>query len=107
VLERLLQAARAGHADAVNLLDERARYLGIGLATVVTVFNPEVIVLGGFFARAWDLLGPAATATLRERTFAGMGERTRIEVTRFQEQAGVIGAAALALQAFFFEPSET
>lgn len=105
--ERLLQAARAGHAASVNLLTERARYLGLGLATVVTIFNPEVIVLGGFFARAWDLLGPAASATLRERTFAGMGERTRIEVTRFQEQAGVIGAAALALQAFFFEPSET
>jgi predicted NBD/HSP70 family sugar kinase len=106
LIERLLGAARSGHAGACDLLAERARYLGIGLATVVSTINPEVIVLGGFFARAWDVLEPVVRATLHERTFAGMGDCTRLEVTRFNEQAGVIGAAALALQAFFFEPRE-
>jgi predicted NBD/HSP70 family sugar kinase len=106
LLERLLSAAREGHEGAVDLLAERARYLGIGLANVVTTINPEVMVVGGFFTRAWDVLEPGVRATLQTRTFAGMGARTRLEVTRFNEQAGVIGAAALALQSFFFEPGE-
>jgi predicted NBD/HSP70 family sugar kinase len=106
LLDRLLSAARAGHTGALALLTERAHYLGLGLATVVNTLNPEVIVMGGFFARAWDVLEGPARATLEQRAFAGMGALTRLEITRFGDQTGVMGAAALALQAFFFAPGE-
>jgi predicted NBD/HSP70 family sugar kinase len=69
----------------------------------VNVLNPELILLGGMFAEGHDLILPVAEATLRERACAGLGEKVRVGATRFGWRAGVIGASALALSAFFYQ----
>jgi predicted NBD/HSP70 family sugar kinase/biotin operon repressor len=106
VIERLFAAARAGDPAALALLDERATYMGIGLANLVNTLSPELIILGGIFAQGADLLLPAVQQTLRERAFAGLGERVALRTPTFGQEAGVIGAAALALDAFFYEQTE-
>jgi hypothetical protein len=45
--------------------------------------------------------------TLRQRAFANLGERVRLQPTSFGRRAGVIGAAALALTHFFYQPEGT
>jgi hypothetical protein len=43
---------------------------------------------------------------MRQRAFANLGENVRLQTTSFGQQAGVVGAAALALNAFFYEQSD-
>jgi len=105
-IERVFAAARAGDVAAQGMLDERARYLGIALANLVNTFNPELIVVGGILAEGWDLLLPVAEATMRQRSFANLGEQVRLQPTGFGWQAGIVGAAALALNTFFYQQPE-
>jgi glucokinase len=102
-IERVFAAARAGDLATQAMLNERACYMGISLANLVNILNPELIVLGGIYAQGADLLLPAIEATMRKRAFAHLGERVRLETTSFGRQAGVVGAAALALSTFFYD----
>lgn len=101
--ERVLTAARAGDAPTLAMLRERACYMGIALANLVNVLNPDLIVLGGIFVQGEDLLLPVVEATMRQRSFAGLGERVRLQPAHFGAHAGVVGAAALALDVFFYQ----
>ncbi len=101
-IEAVFQAARQCDAEATQMVEKTGCYLGIALANLVNIFNPELILLGGMFAQAEDLILPTATRTMRERAFAGLGEKVRLQTTSFGWRAGVIGAAALALMEFFY-----
>ena len=101
-LDKVFNAARQGDLLALNLIEERARYLGIALANLVNIFNPELILLGGMFAQGHDLFIPKVTTTMREMAFAGMGDKVRLQPTTFGWRAGVVGASALALSRFFY-----
>jgi predicted NBD/HSP70 family sugar kinase/biotin operon repressor len=105
-IDRVFAAARAGDAPIRLLLEARARYLGIALANLVNVLNPELIVLGGMFCDGYDLIAPVAEATMRELAFAGLGDQVQLRPTQFRWRAGVIGAAALALYTFFYQQKE-
>jgi predicted NBD/HSP70 family sugar kinase/biotin operon repressor len=100
----LLEAARMGDKQLLELLDESACYLGIAIANLVNIFNPELIVLGGIFREAQDLILTKVREIVNQYTFAHIGERVEIRVTPFGNEAGIIGAAALALDAFFYRP---
>jgi glucokinase-like ROK family protein len=105
-IERVFAAAREGDSATRSMLDKRASYLGIALANLVSVFNPELIVLGGFLSQGFDLLGPVTGSTVRERAFANLGERVTLRTTSFGSQAGVVGAATQALDTFFYQHPE-
>lgn len=102
-IERIFAAARAGDEAALAMLEDRARYMGIALANLVNVLNPELIVLGGLFTQAPDLLVPAIEATMRQRAFANLGQRVELQTASFGREAGVVGAAGMALNAFFYQ----
>lgn len=104
-IENLFQAARQGDPAAAKIMESAGCYLGIALANLVNIFNPELILLGGMFAQGQDLILPVARQTLRQAAFAGLGEKVRLETTRFGWRAGVTGAAALALLSFFYQPA--
>lgn len=101
-IESVFEAGRAGDREALALLDERAFHLGTTLANLVNLMNPDMIILGGLFAAGADLMLPRIEDTMRRRSFAGLGERVSLQVTGFGRKVGVIGAAALALDAFFY-----
>ena len=101
-VDRVFAAAEAGDRDAETLLNERAFYVGTALANLVNTVNPDMIILGGLFVGGEGRMLPAIEETLRRRSFAGLGERTVLRATTFGHKVGVIGAAALALDAFFY-----
>lgn len=102
-IDAVFAAARAGDDTARELLEARACYLGVALANLVNILNPNLIILGGLFAQGADLLLPTARAVMQERAFANLGAHVRLEITGFGQQAGVIGAASLALDRFFYQ----
>jgi glucokinase len=92
-------AAAEPGGDAADLLEELGTYLGAGIATLVNVFNPEVVVVGGGFARAGELLLEPARRYVAERALMPMRELVRIVPAALGVEAGLIGAAMLAFQA--------
>lgn len=102
-IEHIFSAARDGDLLIKQFIDERVSYLGIALANLVNILNPELIILGGIFAQASDLILPLAEEKMREKAFAGLGEKVQIKTTSFNWRAGVIGASALALTSFFYQ----
>lgn len=93
------QAAREYDETAMTVLRKAGRSLGIGLSNVVNIFDPEVIVLGGSVVQAGEpFLGPARDQ-LHKMTGAQRRRPMRIDVTSLKNDAGLVGAAALAFQA--------
>jgi glucokinase-like ROK family protein len=105
-IERVFSAAADGDEQAKKFIEDRSRYLGIALANLVNVLNPEMIIVGGMFAQGSDLILPVAEAKMKEAAFAGLGEKVKLQTTSFGWRAGVIGAASLALTTFFYQYAE-
>lgn len=106
-LNVIFDAARDGHLALVEMLEERAEYLGLALANLVNVLNPELIMLGGWLAEAYDLIAPVAESTMRRRAFGGTGDAVDVLPTTFGVHSGVIGAGVLALESFVYSPQPT
>ncbi len=92
------ERAANGDETALEVLEETGRYLGIGIATLVNVINPDIVVLSGGLSFAADILIPAVWVEVRERAFEVMQEQLRIETAALQNEAGIVGAAMLAAQ---------
>lgn len=105
-IELIFSAAADGDELAKQFIEDRSRYLGIALANLVNVLNPEMIIVGGMFAQGSDLILPVAEAKMKEASFAGLGEKVKLKTTSFGWRAGVIGAASLALTTFFYQYAE-
>jgi glucokinase-like ROK family protein len=103
-IDLVFEAARAGDTETQAMLGERAHYMGSALANLVNIVNPDVIIMGGLFATDHDLLLSQVEETMRQRAFANLGDGVELHVTTFGRKVGVIGAAALALDTFFYRP---
>jgi glucokinase len=96
---RLVRLATEGEARAVEILAGMGRYLGAGIATLVDVFNPELVVIGGGFAAAGDfVLVPAREVTIRD-SLGDAGERVGIVRAELGTAAGLIGAGLIGFEA--------
>jgi glucokinase len=94
----VVDAARDGDPDSRALLEALARWLGVGIASFVNVFEPEHVVVGGGLSAAADLYLAAAETEARARALPALAERTRISAARAGNDAGLIGAGLLAAQ---------
>jgi glucokinase len=90
------QLAQAGDDAARDVVALIGRRLGAGLSGIVNVFDPDVVVVGGGVVAAGELLLEPARAEFEARVLPLGRERTRVVAARFGEEAGLLGAAALA-----------
>lgn len=102
IINCVFEAARQGDESVRALLAQKAYYLGVALANMVNLYNPELILLGGMFAQEQEYFIDPVITTVRQLTFGDLGSQVRIEATSFGWKAGVIGAAALALTELFY-----
>jgi glucokinase len=79
--------------EAVQLIGER---LGVVVANVLNIFNPEIVVIGGGVIAAGELLLAPARAVVAERVLPFLRETVPLVAARFGMEAGMVGAAALA-----------
>jgi glucokinase len=84
---------------ALSLLDETGRWLGVGLAAFVNIFNPEVVAVGGGAMEAGELILEAARREVVLRARPPSRDRAEIQVATLGPKSGVLGAAALARDA--------
>ncbi len=84
--------ADAGDKSARGIYDKVGYYLGLGIANLVYLFDPEVVVIGGGFSRVRHIY-PTMEKTFRE--LYGLNPKPRIVKAKFGDDAGLIGAALL------------
>jgi glucokinase len=94
--EDVTRLAREDDGVAIAVLEEAGRWLGIGLAGFVNVFNPEVITVGGGVMAAGELILEAAREEVRLRARPPSRDLVQIKEATLGPMSGVLGAAALA-----------
>jgi len=96
--EEIHKAAEDGDSWASSLIARTGYYVGVGLANLVNVFNPEVIVIGGGLSNIGDMLFEPAFRVAEERSFDKTFRATRFALAELGRNSGVLGAAAFALE---------
>ncbi len=91
------ELAHDGDQAAIEVLRVIGARLGVAIASLVNIFNPEVVVIGGGVIGAGELLLEPARIEVAERALSPSRDDVRIVGARFGVEAGMIGAAVLAL----------
>lgn len=94
----IYRAANDGDPRAVQVMQDMGRYLGIGIANLINILNPAMVVIGGGVKEAWPLFIESTRREVLRRAFSYPAERTKIVPSVLGDDAGMVGAAALALQ---------
>ncbi len=96
--EHVFTAARQGDPLALQLVDETAHYMGVGLANVIQAINPSVIVLGTIATEQGDFFLDRVRQTVRRETWPQMSEIVEILPSPLGRQVGDYGAISVILQ---------
>jgi glucokinase len=96
---RLVRLADEGEARARDILAGIGRHLGAGIGTLVNIFNPELVVIGGGFAAAGDFILDPAREIVRREALAHAGYNLPIVRAELGTAAGLIGAGLVAFDA--------
>ena len=89
------EAAQKGDALAIEVMQETGHYVGLGIATMVNVFNPEVVVLGGKISQS-ETLFQTAIRTARASAIGSILASAKIVRAELGDNAGIMGAVELA-----------
>jgi N-acetylglucosamine repressor len=103
-VEDLVARARGGDAKAMAALQATARYLGLGLASVVNAVDPSRIFISGEIVAGWDLLESTVRQALATRVLAPAALSIEITAVPAPDQPRLRGAAALVTAPIFAAP---
>jgi glucokinase len=92
--ETVYNAAKRGDPLANELVRDTARYLGVGVANLLNIFNPDVVVIAGGVTQAGDVLFVPLLAEVKRRAFRPAVAAARIVPGALPGTAGVVGAVA-------------
>ena len=122
--DRLLRLCRENGGDAENLagfsalleenhpaarsaLENCAQYLGLGLANLVSLFNPDTIVLNNWDYAQCPAMVDRAREIMQERAIAALGKRAHFHITRFDSASWAEAMACELCDALFSQQNET
>jgi predicted NBD/HSP70 family sugar kinase len=103
-IAELLAAAQAGNAVALRAFERAGRILGQGIANLISVLNPALLILSGEGIRAGEYVFPAMHAAIQQHTFGRLDERVQVRVEPLSDDTWARGAASLVLNQIFNTP---
>ena len=89
----VLQGARSGDGVSISVVRDTAKYVGMAVANLATMFDPEVVVLGGIIASSGDIMLEAIRTEAARRLLPQQCDQVRIELSTLGDDAVAIGAA--------------
>ncbi len=96
--EDIYHYALEGDTLARETLKNAGRYLGVGIASLVNIFSPEAVVIGGGLIGAWNILVEEAKKEAQKRAFNSLMENLKILPAQLGDDAGMVGAASLVFR---------
>jgi len=97
-IKKVIQAATMGDQYSITMLANIGHWLGKGLAYLIQIFNPELIILGGPMAEANQYILPPIQQSIQAFCIPELGNEMQIKVSELGSQAGILGVAALLLE---------
>ncbi|MCK4860173.1 MAG: ROK family protein, partial [Candidatus Omnitrophica bacterium] len=91
----IMNLAKKGDKKAIRVYQIIGEYLGIGLANLVNMLNPDIIIIGGGIANAGKFIFNPARKTMKENVLSPLAKNTKVVKAKLGEDAGAIGAALL------------
>ena len=88
----MFEQAKKGDPDCIKAIDEMADVLGMGIANICYVVNPEVVVLGGGIMAQKEYLQEKLDKSVKKYLIPALSDKTTIAFARNQNQAGMLGA---------------
>lgn len=104
-MDAVLTDAAAGDPTTLTALDETGRWLGLGLANLVNVFNPETVVLGGLYGKLFAHLEAAVLAALEDRVLGPPRSTLSVVPSSLGQDARLLGAAEAVYTRFTADPA--
>jgi len=104
-VDAVLHAASAGDPLALAALEETGRWVGVGLAGLVNVFNPRLVVFGGLFEHLYPYIEQPVRAVLDERALRAPAELVDLVPSALGDDAPLLGAAELAFEPLLADPA--
>lgn len=105
VVAGVIDAAQSGEPAAMAAMEHIGTWLGIGLAGLVNIFNPGLIVLGGLLGRVHPLIADRVEEVLERRALSASRELVRVAPAALGVDGAVLGAAEMAFEAFLADPT--
>nr|MBU1328654.1 ROK family transcriptional regulator [Candidatus Omnitrophota bacterium] len=102
-IDHIIEAAKAGDALAIELLEDGAVNLGIRIAYLVNLFNPEIVVIGGGIEKAGSLLLEPLRRTVRKWAFEEPANVVKIIPAKLGEDSVALGAASVVIRDIFVQ----
>ena len=96
--EKVYDAGKMGDELALAVFKRFGMYLGIGLANLINLIDPQIIVITGGVVNGWDLFVDEMYRQVEERAFRTTAQQVKIAKAECGDNAGLLGAARLALQ---------
>jgi glucokinase len=96
--EKVYEAGRNGDERALEVFKRFGMYLGIGLANLMSLIDPQVIVITGGVVNGWELFAPEMYRQVGERAFRATAKQVRIARSECGDNAGLLGATRLAFE---------
>jgi predicted NBD/HSP70 family sugar kinase len=101
----VIAAADSGDAKAGAAVDSAAHWLGVGLRPVFSIFNPEMVVLGGLLSQVWIARRQIVLDALDPANLIGSGDPLDIRPSALGDDASLLGAAELAFAPLLADPT--
>ena len=100
-VELIIDAARQNDAECVQILEKAGLNLGVRIAYLINLFNPEIVILGGGMERAGDLILEPIKRMVRRLAFEEPASMVRIIPSRLGDNSVSLGAASLVIREIF------
>jgi glucokinase len=95
--KEIYESGKTGDKLALEVFRLQGFYLGILLADLINIFNPEAFIIGGGASSGWDLFIPETIKQIHQRSYREPAERTKLIRASLGDDAGILGAARVAL----------
>jgi predicted NBD/HSP70 family sugar kinase len=95
-VEDIVKAAKAEDVLSIELIAEIGEKMGKGLAVLINIFNPELVILGGILAESGDFIRLPAKSALNKYALNLVSNDTQLAISKLGEKAGVMGGCLMA-----------
>jgi glucokinase-like ROK family protein len=97
-VDKIVEAAKLGDSVALDALTKVAHHLAIGIASLINVLNPQLVVFGGILSAAWEFIKPVLDQDLQVRSLLWERQKTEVVLAKHQVNACVMGGVATVYQ---------
>ena len=102
-VDAVYDAARQGDVNAKKALDLWATHIGVGIGDIISILDPEAVIVGGSITRIWDLVGERIAESAYGKGAFARERAVAILPSSLTESPPLVGAAALAIRRIFVD----